>query len=55
MTPKCNNGDKNAYPSMKRAKQVRETLSKKLNTKDLRIYQCPHCHKWHFTSEGWIG
>lgn len=52
MSKKCPFGDKNAYPTEARAKMVRATLEKHgKSVHGLRIYRCPNCYKWHFTSQ----
>ncbi len=45
----CINGPKIAYKSIRKAKQVRNTLGRGKNVQSLRIYKCPYCHHYHFT------
>lgn len=50
MSKLCPFGDKVAYDSEHKAKQVRNTLGSHANVQELRIYKCPNCFKYHFTS-----
>lgn len=38
---------KRQFPSIEKAREVGKRL-------DLRAYHCPHCYKWHLTSD-WEG
>lgn len=46
----CQFGGKVAYQSENAAKKARIAMGRNLNVNDLRVYQCPNCYKWHFTS-----
>lgn len=49
--PKCAWGGKTSYPSENAAKVARNTAQKYgSNTQEMRIYKCPNCYKYHFTS-----
>lgn len=40
---------KNAYPTMNKARQAKKQIEKKGST--MGIYKCPHCKKYHLTTE----
>lgn len=46
----CPYGGKVSYTTEKAAKIARKTLSKSKNVKDFRIYKCPNCFHYHFTT-----
>lgn len=43
-------GRKVKFPSRKQALGARNHVRSR-GGKTLRIYHCPHCHAWHFTSQ----
>lgn len=51
LRPKCQWGGKTMYESERAAKIARNTVGKSgHNVNEMRIYQCPNCYKYHFTS-----
>jgi len=46
----CLNGGKKRYASRAKAQEMRNQLDRKRRAKNLKVYQCPHCHDWHLTS-----
>lgn len=46
----CKYGGKVAYTSERQAIRARKTLAKMKRLRNLRIYRCPNCFKYHFTS-----
>lgn len=50
MNPKCQFGGKTAFASENAAKKARVAMSRSKDTNDVRIYKCPNCFAFHFTS-----
>lgn len=46
----CPYGYKTSYSSEEAAKHARNALSRFKTVSDVRIYQCPNCYQFHFTS-----
>lgn len=46
----CPYGGKTQFTTERQAKIARETITKRGGKKGIRVYKCPNCHLFHFTS-----